>query len=256
MRATAFRSSEHPLGDTFQQKLIKALPPKSIPYSRGALQALATAFGALRTKEHPSTMTVRKEGVESPDLEMTFHLNPAILVAVQVRDRVLSLTMSSLAPEQNDLQRASSGRISKIEVAPEPNTSVQIPFSLDGKSVSTADFLITQLKQDQRLRTLPESLEKELRNQLVEFCRSDEHERKFEMPDMLWDRLQVEGGKWMLKVETMSGPIGVEVKLLREGKTEKELVPQEKGDPKVVSKDVSFVKIALWKWREDSEQAS
>lgn len=256
MRATAFRSSEHPLGDTFQQELIKALPPKSIPYSRGALQALATAFGALRTREHPSTMTVRKEGVESPDLEMTFQLNPAILVAVQVRDRVLSLTMSSLLPEQNDLQRASSGRIAKVEVTSQEDESDQLPLSLDGQSDRVTVRLIELLRSHPRLGSLPDSLEQQLRKALLEFGKSDERQRSFEMPDMLWSRLEVRDGKWIVSVHTYEGSIGIEVQLLHRGKTVKELVPQEKREPKEVSKDVSYVKVVLSKWREDSEQSS
>lgn len=241
-------------GDVLNQALIRVMPPKSLPYTQSAVLRLVEGVMALHAKNDPTTVKTTKEGVQVPDLQETVRLAPTLQVAIEVRSAVFTLTFSPV-PSDSALERASSGRIARIpgdEVVSPPAVELP-PLSLDGRTSEVVEALMSQLKSHEQLGDLPETLAKVLTERLTAFCVGGARDERFNMPEMLWSRLQLKEDRWLVKAEKLLGSIGVEIKLTRVGSTETVSEPDDGGTLKDVKKDISFVRVDFSKW--ENEQA-
>lgn len=241
-------------GDVLNQALIRVFPPKMLPYTQAAVLRLVEGVMALQAKNEPTMVNTTKEGVNVPDLQETVKLSPTMQVAIEVRNAVFSLTFSAI-PSDAALERVSSGRITKIsgnDVVSPPTVELP-PLSLDGRTSEVVEALMSQLKSHEQLGDLPEALAKVLTERLTAFCVGGTRDERFNIPDMLWSRLQLKEDRWLVKTEKLLGSIGVEIKLTRVGSTETVSEPDDEGTLKDVKKDISFVRVDFSKW--ENEQA-
>lgn len=242
-------------GDVLNQALIRVLPPKTSPYSQAAIHRFVEGVMALHAKNDPTVVKTSKEGVNVADLQETVKLSPTLQVAIEVRNAVISLTFSPI-PSDSAVQRASSGRVAMIseDEANLPPAKVELPpLPLDGRTPEAVEALMGQLKSHDRLGNLPETLAKVLTERLTAFCVGGTRDERFNMPEMLWSRLQLKEDRWLVKVEKLLGAIGVEIKLTRVGSSETVSEPDDDGTLKDVKKDISFVRVDFSKW--ENEQA-
>lgn len=233
-------------GDVLNQALIRVFPPKMLPYTQAAVLRLVEGVMALQAKNDPTTVSTRKEGVQVPDLQETVKLTPTLQVALEVRNAVFSLTFSAV-PSDAALERASSGRVTKVETAPAVPEAVPLTAEVSMGVVST---LLDQLKKHGRVKEIPESLEESLRTKLLAFCQSTSPKEISSMEEMLWARLQPTDDKWVVTVSTKVGDVGVELTLTKMERFNTKQLPTDEGKPKQVKEDVSWVRAVFSKWKE------
>lgn len=231
------------LNDQLATELKRHLPAKDLPQP-ASIQSLLEVFLTLRNGDHPTILTLRREGVEAEDISKEINLGPAVKVLFQVRQQVMELAFVS---QNTSPERGSSGRIAKVVTS--PTVSEAAPLNREA-TTSFVTAMLGQLASHERVGEIPETLVEVLRERLSAFCQKDAANERFEMPEMLWARLQPKDQKWVVKVEKKMGEVAMELSLTKIEKYNVKALPTEHGKKKEVKEDVGYLRVDFSKWKE------